>query len=69
MPDVEFGKLEDLPLCHAWKHEARSFTPWLAGEKRSSSYDNSENWDAIIDWQEERRQAYSKTLIAILKHC
>jgi len=30
MSDIEFGKLEDLPLRTAWKHEALSFTPWLA---------------------------------------
>lgn len=30
MTDVQFGKLEDLPLREAWSHEAHSFTPWLA---------------------------------------
>lgn len=30
MTDVQFGRLEDLPLRDAWKHEAHSFTPWLA---------------------------------------
>jgi hypothetical protein len=30
MTDVQFGRLEDLPLRDAWKHEALSFTPWLA---------------------------------------
>lgn len=30
MTDVQFGRLEDLPLRKAWEHEARSFTPWLA---------------------------------------
>ncbi|MCB0055172.1 MAG: hypothetical protein KDE24_37085 [Caldilinea sp.] len=30
MTDVQFGRLHDLPLREAWKHEARSFTPWLA---------------------------------------
>ena len=26
------SKLERLPLRDAWKHEAKDFTPWLAGE-------------------------------------
>lgn len=30
MPDVRFGRLQDLPLRRAWEHEARTFTPWLA---------------------------------------
>ena len=30
MTDVQFGRLQDLPLREAWKHEAHSFTPWLA---------------------------------------
>jgi hypothetical protein len=30
MTDVQFGRLQDLPLRDAWKHEALSFTPWLA---------------------------------------
>ncbi|MDV7145644.1 hypothetical protein R3X27_23420 [Tropicimonas sp. TH_r6] len=30
MTDIKFGRLEDLPLREAWKHEAHEFTPWLA---------------------------------------
>ncbi|MEQ9241561.1 hypothetical protein [Roseovarius indicus] len=30
MTDIKFGRLEDLPLREAWKHEALQFTPWLA---------------------------------------
>lgn len=30
MTDIRFGRLEDLPLREAWKHEALQFTPWLA---------------------------------------
>lgn len=30
MTDIEFGRLTDLPLREAWKHEAHDFTPWLA---------------------------------------
>lgn len=30
MTDIEFGRLTDLPLREAWKHEAQDFTPWLA---------------------------------------
>lgn len=30
MTDIRFGRLEDLPLRDAWKHEAHQFTPWLA---------------------------------------
>lgn len=30
MTDVSFGRLTDLALNKAWKHEARDFTPWLA---------------------------------------
>lgn len=30
MTDIEFGRLVDLPLREAWKHEAHTFTPWLA---------------------------------------
>lgn len=30
MTDIRFGRLEDLPLRQAWKHEAHQFTPWLA---------------------------------------
>ncbi len=30
MTDVQFGRLQDLPLREAWKHEAHEFTPWLA---------------------------------------
>lgn len=30
MTDVQFGRLLDLPLREAWKHEAHQFTPWLA---------------------------------------
>jgi hypothetical protein len=30
MTDVQFGRLLDLPLRDAWKHEALQFTPWLA---------------------------------------
>lgn len=30
MTDIQFGRLEDLPLRDAWKHEAHQFTPWLA---------------------------------------
>ncbi len=30
MTDVAFGRLVDLPLRDAWKHEALEFTPWLA---------------------------------------
>ncbi len=30
MSDIEFGRLADLPLREAWKHEALEFTPWLA---------------------------------------
>lgn len=30
MTDVEFGRLEDLPLRKAWLNEATDFTPWLA---------------------------------------
>jgi hypothetical protein len=31
MTDIKFGRLEELPLRDAWKHEAHQFTPWLAG--------------------------------------
>lgn len=30
MTDIRFGRLVDLPLREAWKHEAQQFTPWLA---------------------------------------
>ena len=30
MTDIQFGRLQDLPLREAWKHEAYEFTPWLA---------------------------------------
>ncbi|RKF13528.1 hypothetical protein D6850_14670 [Roseovarius spongiae] len=30
MTDIRFGRLQDLPLREAWKHEALEFTPWLA---------------------------------------
>jgi hypothetical protein len=30
MTNVTFGRLIDLPLREAWKHEALEFTPWLA---------------------------------------
>lgn len=30
MTDVQFGRLQDLPLRKAWENEARGFTPWLA---------------------------------------
>lgn len=30
MTDVQFGRLTDLPLRNAWRHEAHQFTPWLA---------------------------------------
>lgn len=30
MTDIRFGRLVDLPLREAWKHEAHQFTPWLA---------------------------------------
>jgi hypothetical protein len=30
MSQIEFGRLEDLPLREAWRHEAHQFTPWLA---------------------------------------
>lgn len=30
MTDIQFGRLTDLPLREAWKHEAHEFTPWLA---------------------------------------
>ncbi len=30
MTDIQFGRLVDLPLRDAWKHEALQFTPWLA---------------------------------------
>lgn len=30
MTDIQFGRLIDLPLRDAWKHEALQFTPWLA---------------------------------------
>lgn len=30
MTDVAFGRLVELPLREAWKHEALEFTPWLA---------------------------------------
>ena len=30
MTDIQFGRLKDLPLREAWKHEAQDFTPWLA---------------------------------------
>ncbi|WP_339853296.1 hypothetical protein [Roseovarius nubinhibens] len=30
MTDIKFGRLEDLSLREAWKHEALQFTPWLA---------------------------------------
>jgi len=30
MTDIRFGRLTDLPLRDAWKHEAQEFTPWLA---------------------------------------
>jgi len=30
MTDIQFGRLTDLPLREAWKHEAHDFTPWLA---------------------------------------
>lgn len=30
MTDIHFGKLQEMPLREAWKHEALEFTPWLA---------------------------------------
>jgi hypothetical protein len=30
MSDIEFGRLQYLPLRDAWKHEAHDFTRWLA---------------------------------------
>ena len=30
MTEMQFGRLTDLPLRDAWKHEAHKFTPWLA---------------------------------------
>lgn len=30
MTEIQFGRLKDLPLREAWKHEAHEFTPWLA---------------------------------------
>lgn len=30
MTDIQFGRLQDLPLREAWRHEALQFTPWLA---------------------------------------
>lgn len=30
MTEIKFGRLQDLPLREAWKHEALQFTPWLA---------------------------------------
>lgn len=30
MTEIQFGRLQDLPLREAWKHEAHQFTPWLA---------------------------------------
>lgn len=30
MNDIRFGRLVDLPLRDAWRHEALQFTPWLA---------------------------------------
>ena len=30
MTDIQFGRLQDLPLRDAWRHEALEFTPWLA---------------------------------------
>ncbi len=30
MTEIQFGRLQDLPLREAWKHEAHEFTPWLA---------------------------------------
>jgi len=30
MTDVSFSRLRDVPLRHAWQHEAHHFTPWLA---------------------------------------
>lgn len=30
MTDIQFGRLRDLSLREAWKHEAHEFTPWLA---------------------------------------
>lgn len=30
MTDIQFGRLQDLPLREAWKHEAHEFTPWMA---------------------------------------
>ncbi|UTH47589.1 hypothetical protein KBW81_12820 [Loktanella salsilacus] len=30
MTDISFGRLVDLPLRDAWRHEAHQFTPWLA---------------------------------------
>ncbi len=30
MTGIQFGRLQDLPLREAWKHEALQFTPWLA---------------------------------------
>lgn len=30
MTDIRFGRLVDLPLREAWRHEAHQFTPWLA---------------------------------------
>ncbi len=85
MSEIEFGKLEELPLrtaraqerlvphaeklaavlgCQVYENDGSKAI--FAGEKRQPPYDNPENWDAIIDWQEERRQAYRATLNAIL---
>lgn len=30
MTEIQFGRLQDLPLREAWKYEDREFTPWLA---------------------------------------
>ena len=30
MSDIQFSRLQELPLREAWKHEAQDFTPWLA---------------------------------------
>lgn len=30
MTSIQFGRLTDMPLREAWKHEATEFTPWLA---------------------------------------
>ena len=50
--------------CQVYKNDGSE--AYFAGEKRQPPYDNPENWDAIIDWQEERRQAYRAALNAIL---